>query len=144
MVPASLLRAPLVSIDPGTILIAFAGVFLIAFLRGAFGGGFAIIGIPLLSLVMEPLTAGAVLAPLFVVMDLFALRYWKPSTWSKPDLVILVPCLIVGIGLGYLALRLLDGRAVAIVMALITLGFTAVWFRGGGRIVSGPRSVPKA
>lgn len=32
-----------------TILVAFAGVFLIAFMRGAFGGGFAIIGIPLLS-----------------------------------------------------------------------------------------------
>lgn len=32
-----------------TILIAFAGVFVIAFMRGAFGGGFAIIGIPLLS-----------------------------------------------------------------------------------------------
>ena len=29
-----------------TILIAFAGVFLICFMKGAFGGGFAIVGIP--------------------------------------------------------------------------------------------------
>jgi uncharacterized membrane protein YfcA len=70
-----------------TILLALAGVFLIAFMKGAFGGGFAIIGIPLLSIVMEPLTAGALLAPLFVAMDLCALRYWRPSTWSRPDLV---------------------------------------------------------
>lgn len=63
-----------------TILIAFASVFVIAFMRGAFGGGFAIIGIPLLSLVMDPVTAGGLLAPLFIAMDLFALRYWKPST----------------------------------------------------------------
>ena len=30
-----------------TILVAFAGVFLICFMKGAFGGGFAIVGIPL-------------------------------------------------------------------------------------------------
>ncbi|GLR87908.1 hypothetical protein GCM10007857_46200 [Bradyrhizobium iriomotense] len=30
-----------------TFLIAFAGAFLIGFMKGAFGGGFAIIGIPI-------------------------------------------------------------------------------------------------
>jgi hypothetical protein len=30
-----------------TILVAFAGVFLICFMKGAFGGGFSIVGIPL-------------------------------------------------------------------------------------------------
>jgi hypothetical protein len=44
-------------------------------MKGASGGGFAIISVPLLSLVMEPLTAGVLLVPLFVVMDLFALFY---------------------------------------------------------------------
>jgi uncharacterized protein len=78
-------------------------------MRGAFGGGFAVIGIPLMSLAMDPLTAGAVLAPLFVAMDAMALRYWKPSTWSRPDLVVLVPSLVAGIGL-VTALKLLwDG-----------------------------------
>src|SRR5713101_5476486 len=72
-----------------TILIAFAGVFLICFMKGAFGGGFAIVGIPLLSTVMDPVTAGGLLAPLFIAMDLYALRYWKASTWSKPDLMLL-------------------------------------------------------
>jgi uncharacterized membrane protein YfcA len=127
-----------------TILIALAGVFFIAFMKGAFGGGFAIIGIPLLSMVMDPLSAGALLAPLFVAMDIFALRYWKPSTWSKPDLAVLVPSLATGIGLGYLALRSIDPRAVAIVMALITLTFTALWFWGGGEVSARPRSTPKA
>ncbi len=124
--------------------VTLAGVFVIAFMKGAFGGGFAIVGIPLLSLVMDPLTAGALLAPLFVVMDVLALRYWKPSTWSQPDLKLLVPSLIIGIVLGYLALRVLDHRAVAIVMALITLAFTALWFRGGGQVTVRPRSTRKA
>ena len=127
-----------------TILIAFAGVFLICFMKGAFGGGFSIVGIPLLSIVMDPVTAGGLLAPLFIVMDLFALRYWKPSTWSKPDLVLLLPGLVVGIGLGYLLFRFMDHRAIAIVMAVVTLAFVGLWFLGGGEVKQRPRSTPKA
>ncbi|ATU93138.1 sulfite exporter TauE/SafE family protein [Phyllobacterium zundukense] len=127
-----------------TILVAFAGVFLISFMRGAFGGGFAIVGIPLLSIVMDPVTAGGLLAPLFIAMDLFALRYWRPSTWSRPDLVLLVPGLMVGIGFGYGLFRFLDHRAIAIVMAVITLIFVGLWFLRGGQVTTRPRSTPKA
>jgi uncharacterized membrane protein YfcA len=124
-----------------TILVAFAGVFLICFMKGAFGGGFSIVGIPLLSIVMDPVTAGGLLAPLFIAMDLFALRYWKPSTWSKPDLVLLLPGLVIGIGAGFLLFRFLDHRAIAIVMAVITLIFVGLWFAGGGNLTTRPRSV---
>jgi uncharacterized membrane protein YfcA len=127
-----------------TILVAFAGVFLICFMKGAFGGGFSIVGIPLLSIVMDPVTAGGLLAPLFVAMDLFALRYWKPSTWSKPDLVLLLPGLVIGIGFGYLLFRLLDHRAIAIVMAAVTLIFVGLWLVAGAEVKIRPRSTPKA
>jgi uncharacterized membrane protein YfcA len=136
--------ASLGALDAATILVAFAGVFLICFMKGAFGGGFAIVGIPLLSLVMDPVTAGGLLAPLFVAMDLFALRYWKPSTWSKPDLLLLLPGLVIGVGLGYLLFRFLDHRAIAIVMAAITLIFVGLWFAGGAQVAIRPRSSPKA
>jgi len=127
-----------------TILVAFAGVFLICFMKGAFGGGFSIVGIPLLSIVMDPVTAGGLLAPLFIAMDLYALRYWKPSTWSKPDLVLLLPGLVTGIAFGYLLFRFLDHRAIAIVMAVVTLIFVGLWFVGGGKVAMRARSVPKA
>jgi uncharacterized protein len=127
-----------------TILIAFTGVFLIGFMRGAFGGGFAIIGIPLLSVVMDPVTAGGLLAPLFIAMDLFALRYFRSSTWSKPDLVLLLPGLVIGIGLGYLLFRFLDHRAIAIMMAATTLAFVGLWFVAGAKVRVHPRSTPKA
>lgn len=127
-----------------TVLVAFAGVFLISFMRGAFGGGFAIVGIPLLSTVMDPVTAGGLLAPLFIAIDLVALRYWKPSTWSKPDLVLLLPGLMIGIGFGYLLFRVLDHRATAILMAAITLIFVGLWLMRGAEVTSSPRSTPKA
>ncbi|MCD9104657.1 sulfite exporter TauE/SafE family protein [Bradyrhizobium japonicum] len=127
-----------------TVIIAFSGVFLICFMKGAFGGGFSIVGIPLLSCVMDPVTAGGLLAPLFIAMDLFALRYWKPSTWSKPDLVLLLPGLVIGIALGYLLFRVLDHRAVAIVMAVVTLSFVGIWLVRDTKVVIRPRSSPKA
>ncbi|WP_066740972.1 sulfite exporter TauE/SafE family protein [Cupriavidus sp. D384] len=127
-----------------TILVTFAGVFLICFMKGAFGGGFAIVGIPLLSLVMDPVSAGGLLAPLFVAMDLFSLRYWKPSTWSRPDLLLLVPGLVVGIGVGYFLFRVLDHRAISIIMAVVTLSFVGLWLLRGGHVAVQPRSSPKA
>jgi uncharacterized membrane protein YfcA len=130
--------------DPLTLAVAALGVFLIAFLRGAFGGGFAIIGIPLLSLVLDPIAAGTVLAPLFIAMDLVALRYWKPSTWSKPDAVLLVPTFIVGIGLGFLLMRAIDTRLATILIALVTLVFVALWFLGTSTQQPRARSTPKA
>jgi len=127
-----------------TILVAFAGVFLICFMKGAFGGGFSIVGIPLLSTVMDPVTAGGLLAPLFVAMDLYALRFWKPATWSKPDLVPLLPGLLIGIALGYLLFRILDHHAIEIVMAVITLIFVGLWLAGGAKVTIHPRSSRKA
>jgi uncharacterized membrane protein YfcA len=77
-------------------------------------------------------------------MDLVALLYWKPSTWSKPDLVLMLPALVIGIGLGYLLFRVLDPRAIAIVMALVTLIFVGLWLIGGAAVAIRPRSKPKA
>src|ERR1700759_1200945 len=115
-----MMEDPALQLTAATILIAFAGVSLICFMKGAFGGGFSIVGIPLLSFVMDPVTAGGLLAPLFIAMDLYALRYWKPSTWSKPDLLLLLPGLVTGIAFGYVLFRVMDHRAVAIVMAMTT------------------------
>jgi len=130
--------------DLSVLLVAAGGVFLISFMKGAFGGGLAVIGIPFLALVMDPIAAGALLAPLFVVMDVVALYYWRPGTWSKIDLMLLLPGLAAGLGIGFLLMSAIDRNAVAIAIALITLAFAALWFRGGGRIEQRLRSKPKA
>lgn len=132
------------TMDPLTLALAFAGVLLISFMRGAFGGGFAIVGIPLLSLAMDPIVAGALLAPLFIAMDVMALRYWKPRHASREDLVALVAAMVVGIVIGYLLLRVLDRGLVAILIAIVTLAFAAYWFFGGQQVVARPKSTPKA
>src|SRR5262245_61175695 len=92
------------------ILVTGLATLLIAFVKGAFGGGFGLVGIPLLSLVMDPISAGAILAPLFIPMDLMALRYFPPRTWSKPDITVLVPTMIVGTLVGAMVMSALDTR----------------------------------
>ncbi|OKO66903.1 permease, partial [Bradyrhizobium sp. NAS80.1] len=77
-------------------------------------------------------------------MDLFALRYWKPTTWSKPDLLALLPGLVVGIGLGAYVLKGFDRHAIEIAMAAITILFAGLWWRGGNPVTERPRSLPKA
>ena len=131
-------------LDPIVISVSMAAVMAIGFMKGAFGGGFAIIGIPLLALVMDPIKAGSMLAPLFVAMDLFALRFWRPNTWSKPDLALLVPGLVVGIIAGYVLLEHVDRHIVEILMALTTLYFAYLWLRGKGAGVAQERSQGKA
>src|SRR6266571_3778084 len=125
------------------ISVSIAAVMAIGFMKGAFGGGFAIIGIPLLALVMDPIKAGSLLAPLFVAMDLYALRFWRPHTWSRPDLVLLLPGLVVGIGAGYFLLEYLDRHLVELLMAVTTLLFAFLWWRGKGVTVARPRSSGK-
>jgi uncharacterized membrane protein YfcA len=75
--------------------------------------------------------------------DIVALRYWRPSTWSRPDLKLLIPGQLLGIGAGYLFMRTADRHLVAIVIALVTLWFAGLWFKGGGRISAQPRSSAK-
>lgn len=130
-------------LEPATVLVSVAVVFLTTFTKGAFGGGFAILGIPLLALVMDPISAGALLAPTFCLSDVFAYKYWKPSTWSKPDLYVLVPAQVAGMGLGFAVMAFANRNLVAIAIALITLAFAALWLKGGGKVVPGPRSTAK-
>lgn len=104
-----------------------------AFMKGAFGGGLAVLGIPLLSLVMPPLEAGALLAPLLVVMDVFSLRYWSAQTWSKPDLIILLPAMVAGVGLGAWLVSLLSAGWITLIIALTSLGFSVMYLTGGVR-----------
>jgi uncharacterized protein len=129
-----------VSLDPLTIAIALLTVYLVTFIKGAFGGGFAILGIPFLALVMEPIAAGAVLAPLFVLSDLFALRYWRPATWSRPDLIVLVPAQVIGMVVGIAAMAIANREFVSLAVGLYALFCAATWFRRGGVVHHQKRS----
>ncbi len=117
--------------DPVFYLIGLTTIFIVSVGKGAFGGGLAILGVPLLSLVVSPLDAAIIVAPLVTFMDFFAFGCFGRNTWSKPDLVWLAPALLVGIALGYVFFVSVDPRVVAAGIGAITLIFAIDWFLRG-------------
>ncbi len=57
------------TLDPTILLLALATTFVIAVGKGAFGGGLAMLGIPLLSLAVDPIDAAVVIAPLVGLLE---------------------------------------------------------------------------
>ena len=114
--------------DPWFYILGFFATFMMALGKGAFGGGLAIIGVPVMALVIDPITAAIIFAPLVVFMDLFALRAFPPSTWSKPDMPWLLGGLSIGLLIGWLTFELVDRRIETLLIACVTLTFTIRWF----------------
>ncbi len=114
--------------SPAFWLIGGITIFVIAASKGAFGGGAASLGVPMLSLIMDPIGAAIVVAPLICLMDMFTLRTFGPSSWSKPDLRVLIPGLVLGLGLGWIAIEWVDPRLVALMIGTISLSFAIHWF----------------
>ncbi|MCZ0735943.1 sulfite exporter TauE/SafE family protein [Phreatobacter sp. AB_2022a] len=121
--------------DPVFYAVGIAATFLMGLGKGAFGGGLAILGIPLLALVMDPIEASIVTALLVAFMDIFAIGSFPRGAWSKPDLVWLLPGLAGGTFIGFLVFEHVDRRWLALIIALVTLAFTLRYFlkSGAGR-----------
>jgi len=130
-------------LDPWFLLVGWATVLVIAVGKGAFGGGLAMLGVPLMSLVMSPVEAAILIAPLVALMDVFAVGAFGPSTWSKPDLAWLLPGLAAGIALGAAVAALVDPALVGLIIAVITLGFTAHYFLKGRMAAPATRPVSR-
>lgn len=116
------------AVDPAFWLVGGVTIGIIAFSKGAFGGGAASLGVPMLSFVIDPIGAAIIIAPLVFAMDMFTLRAFGPSSWSRPDLRVLLPGLLVGLGLGWLMLARLDARWVGFSIGLVSLAFALHWF----------------
>lgn len=127
--------------DPIFYLVGWITTLLMGIGKGAFGGGLAILGVPLLALVVDPLQAAIMVAVLIATMDLVAIGSFGASTWSKPDLAWLIPGLIVGIAIGYAVFLVVDARIVTLIIGVITLAFTAHWFLRGRTAPAGQRPV---
>jgi uncharacterized protein len=87
----------------------------------------AVLGVPLLALVVDPITATIMMAPIVSAMDPFGMWAYPPRTWSWPDLTWMLPGIFVGLGIGALFVAYVDPRLVALAIASVTLWFTGRW-----------------
>jgi len=98
-----------------------------ALLVGLGKGGLAAMGtfgVPLMALTMSPVRAAAILLPVFVFSDVFALWMYRRH-FSARNLRILIPAACVGIFFGWLTASRVSDAGVAILVGIIGLGFCA-------------------
>ncbi|VDC25245.1 sulfite exporter TauE/SafE family protein [Pseudogemmobacter humi] len=96
-------------------------------LVGLSKGGLPMIGmlaVPVLSLVISPVTAAGLLLPVFVVSDLFGLWAWRKA-FDARVLRIVVSGAAAGIGIGWATASLVPEAAVTLLVGVIGLVFAA-------------------
>jgi uncharacterized membrane protein YfcA len=109
------------TIDPAVIIAASAAAFVV----GLGKGGLALMGmmgVPIMSFVMSPIRAAAILLPVYVFSDVVAVWLYRRH-FSVRNLKILIPAGCAGIAIGWATASRVPDRGVQILIGLIGLGF---------------------
>ena len=104
--------------------VTMLAVALVGLSKGGLGGAFALMGVPVMSLVMPPVLAAAVLLPILLIMDAVSLWYWRG--WRDWDVLkVMVPAALIGICIGWAAAAVTSDAAVRLIVGVVALGFAA-------------------
>ncbi|SPH24832.1 hypothetical protein DEA8626_03865 [Defluviimonas aquaemixtae] len=82
----------------------------------------AMLSVPVLALVLPPVTAAGLLLPVYVVSDMFGLYAYRHA-FDKRVLAILAPAAVLGIGVGWLAAAHVSDSAVTGLVGVIGAAF---------------------
>ena len=115
-------------VDPAFYAAAVLAVLIVGMAKGGFGGGIAVVGVPLMAMVVSPFQAAAVMLPILMVMDILALRaYW--GRWDRNNLRILLPAAMIGTALGFLTARAVSADGLRVLVAMVALAYALQYFR---------------
>jgi uncharacterized membrane protein YfcA len=113
--------------DPWFYAVAIPAVLLFGISKGGFGGGLGVAAVPLLSLVISPVQAAAILLPILCVMDIVAV--WKfRGLWNWPELRVLVPASMAGIVVGALLFGYMSAAIVKLIVGAVAVAFTLYYW----------------
>ncbi len=114
--------------DPTFYIVATITVFLVGIAKGGFNT-LGIIGVPLLTLVIPPIQAAAIMLPILITMDMAGLYAWR-GYYDKKILITLIPAAIIGIAIGWLTAAFVSDAHVKLILGAIVLWFTLTyWLR---------------
>jgi uncharacterized protein len=127
--------------DPWFYATAIPAVSLYGFSKGGFSG-VSLLSLPLMSLVVPPVQAAAILLPVLLVQDVVTVVSFR-DTWDKSALVHLLPGALVGILLGWLTASVVPQGTVRIAVGVIALIFCLnTWFLAPRRAAAGAEGRP--
>jgi len=117
--------APILT-DPIFYLAAVPAVILVGLSKGGLGGAMALIGVPLMALVVSPVQAAAILLPILIVMDIVSLWAWR-GFYDRRLLALMLPGALLGIGIGWLTAAVVTPDHVRLIVGVITFLFFLRW-----------------
>lgn len=103
----------------------WAAAVVASVLVGMSKGGLPIVGIlsvPVLALVISPVTAAGLLLPVYVVSDLFGLWAYRRE-FDKRILAIMIPATTIGVAIGYFTAKVVPEDLVTLLVGLIGVSF---------------------
>jgi uncharacterized protein len=113
--------------DPWFYATALPAVTLYGLSKGGFSG-VSLLSLPLMSLVMPPLQAAAILLPVLLVQDAVTVISFR-KTWDRSTLIHIMPGAIAGIVLGWLTASIVPQGWVRLAVGVIALIFCLnAWF----------------
>ena len=112
--------------DPWFYAAAVPAVVLVGLSKGGLGGATALIGVPLMALVVSPMQAAAIMLPILIAMDMVSLWTWRGER-DPVTLKMMLPGAMVGIGIGWLTAAVVTAGAVRLIVGIVALAFFARW-----------------
>jgi len=118
--------------EPLFYLVAVPAVILVGLSKGGLAGALAMLGVPMMSLVVSPIQAAGILLPILISMDVFALWAYRRQ-WDGRNLLFLVPAAMVGIAVGWLTAEQVSDAHVRLIIGVVSLLFALSYWFGTAR-----------
>ena len=122
--------------DPAFYAAAIPAVFFVGLSKGGFGGAMALLGVPMMSLVISPVQAAAIMLPILIVMDMASLWIWR-GRFDRRTLWIMVPGGALGILIGWATAAWIEIPAVRLIVGGIAIIFALDYLRGRLALTAG-------
>jgi len=101
--------------------VTILAVFLVGLSKGGLGG-MSLLGVPLMALVMSPVTAAAILLPILVVMDVVGVVAWRK--WVDWKIMArILPASVCGIALGWMTAHLTSDAMIRLIVGAVSVLF---------------------
>ncbi|MGD9867942.1 MAG: sulfite exporter TauE/SafE family protein [Hyphomicrobiales bacterium] len=120
--------------DPWFYAVAIPALICVGLAKGGFISALALLGVPIMSLVISPVQAAGIMLPILIAMDVAALWAYR-GIYHGPNLKILLPAATVGIAIGWATAAWVSPDHVKIIVGLVSVLFALDYWAGrrGGR-----------
>lgn len=112
--------------DPWFYAAAVPAVILVGLSKGGLGGAMALLGVPVMALVVAPVQAAAILLPILIIMDFVSLWTWRGQR-DVTTLKLILPGALIGIGIGWMTAAVVTPGAVRLIVGVVSVAFFLRW-----------------